>query len=226
MLTKHEQMFAFYSKSWHTVLEKNGNDGIISASFGEGAGDEKNNSGAQGGESLENYAKAVLYAYPLLKTVRQDYEIHIRNKAVLSYRHSADAETLAEYLAGEILDMRRLEWLKGKVEFILDKLNEEERTLLSIRYFGKGKKIKGLTEKGRKWSERNYFRRQRRLSEKVGAMLCFCGVTKELFLNEFARLDIFKKIYRFVEEGKDKKISAQERRNLRNEDKNVVGNCM
>lgn len=181
---------------------------------------------AQGGESLENYAKAVLYAYPLLKTVRQDYEIHIRNKAVLSYRHSTDAETLAEYLAGEILDMRRLEWLKGKVECVLGKLNEEERMLLSIRYFGKGKKIKSLTDGGKQWSERNYFRRQRRLSEKVGAMLCFCGVTKELFLNEFARLDIFKKIYRFVEEGRDKKISAQERRELRNEDESVVGESL
>lgn len=164
---------------------------------------------------MENYAKAVLYAYPLLRTVGQDYEVHIRNKAVLSYRHSTDAEKLAEYLAGEILDMRRLEWLRGKVELVLDKLNEEERTLLSIRYFGKGKKIKGLLERGKRWSERNYFRRQNRLSEKVGAMLRFCGVTKELFLNEFAQLDIFRKIYKFVEEGKDKKIPAEERRKIR-----------
>ena len=171
---------------------------------------------AQGGEGLENYAKAVLYAYPLLQTVGQDYQIHIRNKAVLSYRNSTDAESLAEYLAGEILNMRRLEWLKGRVELILDKLNEEERTLLSIRYFGKGKKMKGLLEDGKRWSERNYFRRQNRLSEKVGAMLCVFGVTKELFVNEFAGLELFKKIYKFVEEGKDKKISDCERRKIRN----------
>ena len=188
------------------------------------AADEKIIAVAQGGESLENYAKAVLYAYPLLKTVRQDYGVHIRNKAVLSYKHSTDAESLAEYLAGEILDMRRLEWLKGRIEFILDRLSEEERTLLSIRYFGKGKKMKGLLEENKKWSERNYFRRQNRLSAKVEAMLRFCGVTEELFFNEFARIDIFKKIYSFVEEGRDKKISESERIRLRKDKESAVKN--
>ena len=52
---------------------------------------------------MENYLKTVLYAYPLLATVGEDYAEHIRNKAVLSYHSSRSTENLAEYLAQEIL---------------------------------------------------------------------------------------------------------------------------
>lgn len=132
------------------------------------------------------------------------------------------AERLAEYIAGEILEMRRLEWLKAKVEQVLDKLDETEKVLLAIRYFGKRKKIKGLVSGNGKWSERNYFRRQKRLSEKVGEMLRVYGVTEELFLKEYAALDLFQRIYRFVQEGRDKKVSAEEKRALQKEEEQAV----
>lgn len=170
---------------------------------------------------MENYAKVVLYAYPLLKTVGEDYEEHIRNKALLSYDSPMTAERLAEYIAGEILCMDKLEWLKATVEQVLDKLDEVERTLLAIRYFGKRKTIRRFlplrrATNGEKrenaWSEGKYFRRQRRLAEKVGAMLKSAGVTKEVYDRDFAALDIFRKIHIFVEAGRDRKISADERR--------------
>ncbi|MBR2647127.1 MAG: hypothetical protein IKD47_06195 [Clostridia bacterium] len=66
-----------------------------------------------------------------------------------------------------------------------------------------------------KWSERAYFRRQQRLSEKVGAMLRASGLTKEKYLQEFASLEIFKKIHQYIEAGKDRKISLDERRWLK-----------
>lgn len=157
----------------------------------------------------------MLYAYPLLKTVGEDYEKHILNRAVLSGGSSISAERLAEYLAAEILDMRRLEWLKGKIESVVQRLDEPEQTLLSIRYFGKTKRLKALIKQSAKMSERNYFRRQKRLSEKVGAMLYMQGVTEDVFLKDFAQMDIFQKIYKFVQEGRDRKISADERRRFR-----------
>ena len=52
---------------------------------------------------MENYTKVVLYAYPLLRTVGEDYAEHIRNKALLSYDSAMTTERLAEYLAEEIL---------------------------------------------------------------------------------------------------------------------------
>ncbi len=173
----------------------------------------------RGGEILKNYAKIILYAYPLLKTVGKDYEDHVKNKAVLSYTGRETAESLAEYLAEEILRMRRLEWLKGKVEEILKGLSEVERTLIAVRYFGKPKGIKKLFTsglenplKGKPCTRRTYFRRQQRLGEKIAAAFVAAGLTEETYEREFAKIELFAKIAKGVEEGRDKKISVNERR--------------
>ena len=152
--------------------------------------------------------------------MEEDYQIHIRNKALLSHNCTTSAEKLAEYLAGEILTMRSLQNLKRTVEEVLAKLSLEERTLIEIRYFGRRKKMRGFLKrrisKGnlRECSETTYFRRQRALGEKVAAMLHFARITKEKYLAEYASSDIFRKIHAFVEAGKDKAIAADERRLL------------
>ena len=171
---------------------------------------------------MENYVKEVLFGYPLLKTIEEDYELHIKNKAVLSHTCARSAEKMAEYLAGEILAMRSLENLKRTVEGVLDKLSTEERTLIEIRYFGRRKKMRGFLkrrgllrqEEGMEWSETTYFRRQRAVGNKVAALLAFAGITEEKYLAEYANTDIFKKIHAFIAAGKDKKIAADERRLL------------
>ena len=129
---------------------------------------------------MENYLKTVLYAYPLLKTVGEDYEQHIRNKAVLSYDGKWDTLRLAEYLAEEILQKNRLEWLKGVVERVLDKRRKGEDGFSA-------------------WSDRKYFRMQQRTGEKVGAMLKTYGVTKSKFFDEFASFSMIQKVHSFVE---------------------------
>ncbi len=169
---------------------------------------------------MKNYVKAILYAYPLLATVEQDYEVHIRNRALLSYDNGKSAVAVATYLAGEILEMRRLEWLKARVGEVLQGLTDVERTLVAIRYFGKKKRLKSLLKKPREgnplrspvWTERTYFRRQQRLGEKLCGLFALSGITEEVFLREFLKISLFNKIYRGVEEGKDRKISAGERR--------------
>jgi len=90
---------------------------------------------------LENYVKTVLYAYPLLKTVGEDYAEHIKNKAVLSYNSPKSTESLAEYLAEEILRKNCLLWLKEVIERTVDKLSALDRGLVEMRYFGKKRKI-------------------------------------------------------------------------------------
>lgn len=156
---------------------------------------------------LKDYAKIILYAYPLLKTVEKDYEDHIGNQAMLSCEGRWSTEKTAEYIAGEILEMRRLEWLKGKVGDILAKLSEEEKTLVAIRYFGKKKRLKALfegsvTPSRHCWTRRSYFRRQTRLGEKLGEALAVAGVTEEVFLREFSNIDIFKKVEALLEKRK------------------------
>lgn len=169
---------------------------------------------------MENYVKVVLYGYPLLKTVGEDYEVHIRNRAVLSHNSTMTAAELAEYLAEEILEMRTLEWLKATVENVLGQLGEEERELLAIRYFGRIKRLQNFLktkaeEKG--WSKRKYYRMQKRLERKIAARLKGAGVTKELYERDLANTDIFRKIHRYVEVGKDRKIAADEKRLLSGE---------
>lgn len=169
---------------------------------------------------LKTYVKAVLYTYPLLKTVGRDYEEHIRNKALLSYDSSICAEKLVEYIAEEILCKEKLEWLKELVESVLSRLSDEEKALMEIRYFGRPKKIRSFarikaedtTRNKKTWSERMYFRRQNRLYEKVAAMLKAAGLTEECYKKEFSEMDLFKKVDRFIQDGKDKQRSGREKR--------------
>lgn len=147
---------------------------------------------------MKNFVKIILYAYPLLKTVEKDYEEHIANKALLSYDGRWTAEQTAEYLAKEIIEMRRLEWLKGKVKRVLDKLTEEERALVEIKYFGKRKKWQFLFNKENpsagKWTERSYFRRQQRLGEKLSALFIAEGIDEKRFVDELSGVSILKKV--------------------------------
>lgn len=126
----------------------------------------------------------------------KDYEIHIRNKAILSYRSPMAAERLAEYLAEEILCKDRLLWLKERIERLLEKLDKVERALVEIRYFGRKKRmgefLKAESEGG--WSERKYFRMQDKLGEKLESLLHGLGVTKEVYLRDFEQTEIFKTV--------------------------------
>lgn len=154
---------------------------------------------------LKNYAKLILYAYPLLRTVEKDYEEHIGNKALLSYEGRWTAEQTAEYIAGEILEMRRLEWLKATVGKTLAGLSDVEKTLVAIRYFGKRKGVKALLRdeknplKKSGWTERSYFRRQAKLGDKLTEAFALAGLTEEVFAREFAQMGIFKRVARALE---------------------------
>ena len=155
---------------------------------------------------MENYIKAVLYAYPLLKTVGEDYAEHIKNKAVLSYHTPRGTERLAEYLAEEILRKNCLLWLRDVIEKTLAKLSDLERQLIEMRYFGKRRNAV-LTYRGKDgvekpWSERKYFRCQQRLGEKIGGMLTIAGVSKSWFEKNLLGVELIGKIYRYLEAGK------------------------
>jgi len=154
---------------------------------------------------LENYVKTVLYAYPLLKTVGEDYAEHIKNKAVLSYNSPKSTESLAEYLAEEILRKNCLLWLKEVIERTVDKLSALDRGLVEMRYFGKKRKMptsKSANGVDEPWSERKYFRYQQRLGERLSGMLTVEGVTKEMFESRLLGVELIKKIHCYVEAGR------------------------
>ena len=162
---------------------------------------------------MENYAKAVLYAYPLLKTVEKDYEEHIYNKAMLSYRSEKRAEELAEYIVGEILEQRKLIWLKNLLKKALRDLSETEIAFLGVRYFGKGKKSKrtsSVAKEGQEsLSESKYFREQRRLGNKMGERLVALGLSKEVFEREFENMKLFQDIFKRMDKRNKRQVAEQ-----------------
>lgn len=209
---KANKCLCFQSKKWERGLAKNGKDDIISPTSANGRKVLGGNCEQKGVRLLENYIKAVLYGYPTLLTVSEEYGTHIRNRAILSYKSRLNAEGLAEYLAEEILRKKRLEWLRDRIEAVLEKLDEEERALVEIRYFGRRKRLSVLLPKKDSAEVRRYFRRQQRLGQKLSGMLRVAGVTEEVFLKEYAPLEEFKKIWRFVKEGKDARLFTEEER--------------
>lgn len=178
------------------------------------------------------FVRAVTYAYPYLKTVESDYGECIKNRALLSYRSGKSAEEISISIAEDILEQRKLVWLKGVVESVLAILSDTERMLVAIRYFGKerkkratvglkGKALREAQDKARAdklgktgtigiWSERKYFRAQQRLCERLKALYIQAGLTEEVFEKEFLSVEIMEKIYRFAEE-KDGRLSKREK---------------
>jgi hypothetical protein len=157
---------------------------------------------------LEKFVKAVLYAYPLLETVEKDYDEHIYNKAILSYKSERSAEVLAEYILGEIVEKNRLVWLKALVQRVLNGLSETERAFISAKYFRK--QNAGLENKKNgesEVSESTYFRLQQRLGNKVGERFVANGLSKEVFDSDFSQMTIFKELLA--------RLSKQEQRRTR-----------
>ncbi len=159
---------------------------------------------------MKNYTKAVLYAYPILGDLERAYGEHIKNKAVLSYRHVAPCEGLVEYIAEQIGKKDKLTWLEGVLDGVVERLGETERALLQMRYFGK--KGKAESEEACKrisaWSESTYFRRQRSLEKRVESMLKSAGLTEQVFDEWFAPMQAFRYVCGYLQRRESAKAGS------------------
>lgn len=162
---------------------------------------------------LEKFVKAVLYAYPLLETVEKDYDEHIYNKAILSYKSARPAEVLAEYILGEIVEKKRLVWLKALVQRVLNGLSERERGFIGVKYFGQRQQGGALEHKRKgesEVSESTYFRLQQRLGNKVGERFVASGLNKEVFDRDFSQMTIFKELLARIDRQEQRFAKANE----------------
>ena len=163
----------------------------------------------------ESYAKTILYIYPRLERIAADYGDHIRHRAILSYENRT-AERAAEYLAEEILKKRAIEALKERVDAALKKLNDKERFLLEVRYFGRKKKLREFLEAGteRPGSERSYYRKQERLLKKVISVFSGVGLTEEAFFREYRGFGWMMSACRQIGSGRECAAVRRERQTL------------
>lgn len=172
---------------------------------------------------MENCVKTILYCYPQLGGIENGYMQHIRNKAVLSVDGREPAQKLAEYLALEVVRKSKVRELIDLVNTVISNLNTEEKLLLNVRYFGKLDRVKrafaakyaGIADDNMRtvkfWSERTYFRKQKKLLTKLVNRFLAVGLDKKRFLDDFAALDGIGAVYTYVELGKDLGLEKKER---------------
>lgn len=172
---------------------------------------------------MENCVKAILYCYPRLEWIEEGYLQHIRNRAVLSADSREPAQKIAEHLAMAVVEKAKVRKLNELAVAALDKLSTEEKMLLNVRYFGKLDRVKrafaekyaGIADEKMRavpyWSERTYFRKQKKLLTKLTERFMRLGLTKARFLEEFADLDGIGAIYTYIELGKDLGLEIKER---------------
>lgn len=163
---------------------------------------------------MENYLKAALYVYPKLERIERDCEEHIRNKAFMSYDYRETTENLSVYLAEEILKKEKIETLRNTIDEALERLTEEEKFLLELRYFRRKVRLKEFCRKidiKKIGSERAYFRKQAKLQNKIEGILKCRGFTEEKFRKEYGEFDWLMSVCRFIEQGKEKNTAGRER---------------
>ena len=162
---------------------------------------------------MENYVKAALYFYPMMKRTAEDYKEHIKNKAYTSFDNRKNAEKLVEYMAGEVIKKRLLEELEERIASALERLTEKERFLLEARYFRRKSKLKEYLQslgEGALGSKRSYFRRQEKLLKKLTERFCKAGLTEEEFCGRYESVSGFFTVLKYIQSGKELRFVARE----------------
>ncbi|MBR6737852.1 MAG: hypothetical protein IKL82_05770 [Clostridia bacterium] len=148
---------------------------------------------------MENYAKTILSAYPMLDSVITQIENLIRNKARNSFYVYDNTQKVVEQILrlGEIAKLLYI--LKVIVDDTLLEITPTERELISFKYFGIVPERDNFDH-----VSRNYFRKQ------IKALNSFCQRLKEnghdenWFKDKYLKIAFIAGIYKKTlnEEGK------------------------
>ena len=152
---------------------------------------------------MEKYIQAVLYAYPYLKETANAYGAHIQTKAMFSCDGRMQVEKLVEYLAEEILQKRRLLWLKQVIDETLDECNRWERALLDSLFFKRRSRSQRLRDKERERLVALELESKRSVERanclmKVQYKLQRAGITKDFFKKELISIPLIQSSSRIV----------------------------
>lgn len=168
----------------------------------------------EGERNGREYVKTALYVFPALRVMADEVGEHVKRKACLSFDNRVPCENLAVYLLEQLELKSRIETLFDTLGGVVDKLSEQEKFLLQLRYFGgKNKKISACSdEEIRKLcgSRRSYYRRQERLLKKIGEKLLRRGVDESQFYKEYGELELVRRVDRALKSGRRGAQSARE----------------
>lgn len=156
------------------------------------------------------FAKVLLYAYPRMNGMVEEYGQEIERGAMLSFRHRESGLALAERLAEKIMLKRFLYTVKCDLDGLLSGLKKEELFLLEYKYFRRRAIAEKLfRELSVRWSPRTFYRKQIAVLKKVCAELTSRGMTQEWFLREFSHFPNFMRAYRAILSGKEYLVAGK-----------------
>lgn len=136
---------------------------------------------------MKAYQKVLLLVWPKLEKLTENIGQYAQAKAYASFSGRETAEKCVEKILDYLYIRDCFAVLQAKMEEILGKLNREERYLLEYKYFRRKKVLeRDFGDIRCDYCERTYYRRQKRLGEKLNHLFLRSGMDEDWFLRTFA----------------------------------------
>lgn len=135
---------------------------------------------------MYNSQKAMLYGYKEIEEVIGEYSRLIDYSASNSFRTQRTAEVASEILT-LIGDKNTLTFVKEKIEEVMSKLTEEERRLISERFFYRKKRKEDVG--------RTFYRKNEYALYKVVKKMEKAGLTSKFFRDYCLDIPLFEEIH-------------------------------
>ena len=143
----------------------------------------------KGGMGVKDYQKVILLMSPRLERLIREIGQCVEAKARSSYNGRESAEVCIEGILRLLYAKDAFLVLREKAEEIYVQLTREERYLLEYKYFRRKKVLEGeFADLSFNYCERTYYRRQRRLGEKLNNLFLRAGMTEEWFKKVFSEI--------------------------------------
>ena len=164
------------------------------------------------------YAKTALYAYANLLTISEQIDDLVEKKALASMRDFTPAIEQCEKIVNLTYQKDCLFALKLYLDEVLSKLSKEQLDCLEYKYFKR--KPKEYFD-GFDFESRAYFRRQKKLAEKIALSLDKLGATNAWFEENCLSMDFFKELLKRTIEHENNYCNKSKRRKPK-----VINNTM
>ena len=136
---------------------------------------------------MKDYQKVILLMSPRLERLIREIGQCVEAKARSSYNGRESAEACVEGILRLLYAKDAFLVLREKAESIYAQLTREERYFLEYKYFRRKKVLeKEFADFSFDYCERTYYRRQRRLGEKLNSLFMRAGMTEEWFKKVFS----------------------------------------
>ena len=139
------------------------------------------------GQEVKAYQKVLLLVWPKLEKLTQNIGQYAQAKAYASFSGKETAEKCVEKILDYLYIRDCFTVLQAKMEEVLEQLNREEKYLLEYKYFRRKKVLeRDFGDISCDYCERTYYRRQKRLGEKLNHLFLRSGMDENWFMQTFA----------------------------------------